>query len=393
MQSLAQAWLVYRLTNSPFMLGLVEFLMRAPILLFSVAGGVLADRWSRHKLLVLTQMLSLLQASAMAALTMTGRITIEWILGLALWLGIIHALDIPVRQAFVGELVPKSALPSAIGLNSSIFNAARIIGPSIAGTLVLLVGEGICFLINALSYLVVLACLLAMRGINAGSGRAELTALRFLREGVQYAWGTPHIRLLLALITVLSLAAMPHATLLPVFAREILEVGPNGLGWLMAATGFGALVGALGIARHQTLTGLGLRIAVAVLLYGMGLLTLAYSKTVWLSAPALVAIGYGMITSLAGPNTLLQSLAPDQLRGRVMSFYATVSLGVTTIGSLVAGFGATYLGAPFIVSVGGVVTLISAVSFWWVFEEGLTAARHISTDESQPFRNLDRHLP
>jgi MFS family permease len=368
MQSLAQAWLVYRLTHSPFMLGLVEFLMRAPILVFSVAGGVLADRWSRHRLLVLTQTLSLLQAAALAGLTLTGWITIDWILLLALVLGIIHALDIPIRQAFVGDLVPKSALPSAIGLNSSIFNAARIIGPSIAGPLVVFVGEGICFAANALSYLLVLACLAAMQITTSGrTVRHDLSPLRFVREGLAYAWHTPHVRVLLAMITVLSIAAMPHATLLPVFAGEILRVGPSGLGWFMAATGIGALLGALGIARRQTLLGLGARIALAVALYAAGLLTLALSHTVWLSVGGLLAIGFGMITSLAGPNTLLQSLAPDRLRGRVMSLYATVSLGFTTFGSLLAGLGAAYLGAPLIVMVGGIITLLTAVVFWRTF--------------------------
>jgi MFS family permease len=364
MHSLAQAWLVYRLTHSPFMLGLVEFLMRAPILVFSVAGGLMADRWPRHRLLILTQALSLLQAAAMAWLTFSDRMTIEWVLLLATFLGIINALDHPIRQSFVADLVPKEALPSAIGLNSTIFNGARIVGPSVAGTIVLLAGEGVCFLVNALSYLVVLGCLLAMRGTNPGSGRSELSTLGYLREGVAYAWQTPHVRALLALITVLSIAAMPHATLLPVFAGEILRVGPTGLGWLMAATGLGALVGAFRIAGHQVLIGLGNVIAFAVILYGMGLLILALSTVLWLSIVALAMIGFGMITSLAGTNTFLQSFAPDQLRGRVMSFYATVSLGFTTFGSLVAGVGATHLGAPITVLIGGIVTIMAGLVFW-----------------------------
>jgi MFS family permease len=364
MHTLAQAWLVYRLTHSPLLLGLVEFLMRAPILFFSVIGGLLADRWSRYRLLILTQVLALLQAAAMAWLTLSGRMTIERVLVLATILGVIHALEIPIRQSFVAELVPKAALPSAIGLNSTIFNAARIVGPSVGGTIVLLTGEGLCFLINAASYLIVLGCLLAMRGTQPGSSASGLSLLGHLREGLTYAWQTPHVRALLALLTVLSIAAMPHATLLPVFAGEILRVGPSGLGWLMAGTGVGALAGAFEIARRRSVRGLGTVIALAALLYGVGLLVLALSTVVWLSVPALVLIGFGMITSLAGTNTVLQSFAPDQLRGRVMSLYATVSLGFTTFGSLLAGLGATYVGAPLIVLCGGGMTIVAALIFW-----------------------------
>jgi len=362
MQSLAQAWLVYRLTGSPFLLGLVEFVGRAPILL-SLAGGLLADRWSRRRVIIATQVLSLLQAGTLAILTLNGQITIEWILGLSLFLGIVNAVDIPVRQSFVGNLVPRADLPSAIGLSSSAFNAARIIGPSLAGILVATIGEGPCFLVNALSYPIVIGCLLAMRFQKIARTAPE-SAIGFLAEGLRYARHTPHVRALLALITLLSLAAVPHSTLLPVFAGEILKAGANGLGLLMAATGAGALAGAFQIARRSTVRGLGSYIAAAVILYGVGLLALAFSTTLWISLPALIAIGFGMITSLAGTNTLLQSLAPDNLRGRVMSLYATVALGFATFGSLLAGLGATYLGAPLTVAVGGIITLLSAAIFW-----------------------------
>lgn len=362
MQSLAQAWLVYRLTGSPFLLGLVEFAGRAPILL-SLAGGLLADRWARHRVILATQVLSLLQAGTLAILTLSGHITIEWILGLSLFLGIINAVDIPVRQSLVGNLVPRADIPSAIGLSSSAFNAARIIGPSLAGILVATLGEGPCFLINALSYLIVIGCLLAMH-LPKIVRTAPESAIGFLAEGLRYARHTPHVRALLALITVLSLAAVPYSTLLPIFAGEILKAGANGLGLLMAATGAGALAGAFQIARRSTVRGLGSYIATAVILYGMGLLALAFSTTLWISIPALMAIGFGMITSLTGTNTLLQSLAPDNLRGRVMSLYATVALGFATFGSLLAGSGATYLGTPLTVAVGGIITLLSAAIFW-----------------------------
>jgi MFS family permease len=363
MQSLAQAWLVYRLTGSPFLLGLAEFMQRAPILLFSLVGGLLADRWPRHRVMLTTQTLSLLQAAALAALTLSGHITVEWILALAALLGVINAVDIPVRQSFVGDLVPRADLPSAIGLNSSAFNAARIIGPSIAGVLVVTAGEGPCFLFNALSYLIVIGCLLAMR-LRETARAAPASAFGFLIEGLRYAGRTPHVRALLTLITVLSLAAVPHSTLLPIFAGEILQAGAHGLGLLMAATGVGALAGAFQIARRGTVRGLGSHIATAVVLYGAGLLALAFSTTLWISMPALIAIGFGMLTSLAGTNTLLQSLAPEELRGRVISLYAMVSLGFATFGSLLAGAGATYLGAPLTVAIGGLITLAGAALFW-----------------------------
>lgn len=380
MQSLAQAWLVYRLTGSPFLLGLVEFMGRAPILVFSLVGGLLADRWPRHRVMLATQTLSLVQAAALAALTISGHITIEWILALAALLGVINAIDIPVRQSFVGDLVPRADIPSAIGLNSSAFNAARIIGPSLAGLLVVTVGEGPCFLLNALSYLIVIGCLMAMR-VQATARIAPASAISFLIEGLRYAWCTPHVRALLALITVLSLAAVPYSTLLPVFAGEILQEGANGLGLLMAATGVGALAGAFQIARRGTVRGLGSYIAGAVVLYGVGLLSLAYSTTLWISIPALVAVGFGMITSLAGTNTLLQSLAPDELRGRVMSLYAMVALGFATFGSLLAGTGATYLGAPVTVAAGGLITLVSAAIFWSVLP---AIRRHVRENRLLP---------
>jgi len=362
MQSLAQAWLVYRLTGSPFLLGLVEFVGRAPILAFSLVGGLLADRWPRRRVMLATQALSLVQAAILAALTLSGHITIEWILALAGLLGLINAVDVPVRQSLVVDLVPRADIASAIGLNSSAFNAARIIGPSLAGILVSTVGEGPCFLLNALSYLIVIGCLTAMR-VHETTRVAPASAIGFLAEGLRYAKQTPHVRALLTLITALSLAAIPYSTLLPVFAGEILKTGANGLGLLMAATGAGALAGAFQIARRGTVRGLGSYMAGAVALYGAGLLALASSTTLWISLPALVAIGFGMITSLAGTNTLLQSLAPDALRGRVMSLYAMVALGFATFGSLLAGAGATYLGAPLTVAAGGLVTLISAALF------------------------------
>ena len=363
MQSLAQSWLIYRLTGSPLLLGLVGFVSQVPVLGFGLLGGVLADRWPRHRLLLITQSLSLLQAVILAWLTLSGHITIGWIMGLAAVLGLVNALDMPVRQSFIGDLVPRADLPSAIGLNSSAFNAARIIGPSVAGFLVAAVGEGVCFLVNALSFLAVIGCLLAMR-VPQKAKAAQAQAMIFLAEGLRYARSTPHVRAVLALIAVLSLTAMPYTVLLPVFAGEVLHTDANGLGWLMAATGMGALAGALRIARRGTIRGLGRLIAGATLLFGVSLLALAGSTALWFSILVLLAVGYGMITAMAGCNTLLQSLVPDHLRGRVMSLYTLFFLGMAPIGSLMAGALAAHLGTPLTVAAGGIGAILGAVLFW-----------------------------
>jgi len=368
MQSLAQSWLVYRLTGSPFLLGLVGFIGQAPVLAFGLAGGLAADRWPRRRLLMTTQVLSLIQAGALAGLTFSGRITVGWILVLAALLGIINALDMPVRQSFVADLVPRADLPSAIGLNSSAFNAARIVGPSLAGFLVATVGEGLCFLLNSLSFLAVLACLLAIR-VTTKINTAQQSMTAFLTEGLRYARHTPHVRAVLALIAVLSLTAMPYTVLLPVYAGEILKTGPDGLGMLMAATGVGALAGALRIAQRGTVRGLGTVIAKAAALFGLSLLALAASTNLGVSMIVLMAVGFGMISSMAGANTLLQSLVPDNLRGRVMSLYTLVFLGVAPIGSLLAGALAARIGTPLTVAAGGIVAVASAAVFWRVLPE------------------------
>ena len=365
MQSMAQAWLVYRLTGSPLLLGVTEFLSRGPILLLAPLGGVLADRWPRHRIMILAQSLLLVQAAALAALTLSGLVTIWWILGLALAQGLISALEVPVRQTFLTDLVPKKDIPSAIGLNSSIFNSSRIIGPSVAGVVVSVAGEGYCFLINGASFLIVLGGLALIR-IEQTRSEHPAGTVGLLREGLSYAWRTPHVRALLVLASLISIASMPYATLLPVFARDILRIGPDGLGWLMAATGLGALTAALRLARRNRLQGLGASIAMAVAGFGVGLLALAASSIVWVSLAALFAIGFGMVSSLAGCNTLLQSLAPDRMRGRVVSLYTTASLGLTVFGSLLAGSGATYFCAPLVVATGGLLTIGAAVWFWSV---------------------------
>ena len=385
MQSMALAWLVYRLSGSPFLLGLVELVARAPILVFGIVGGLFADRWPRRQLMMIAEASLLVQATLLAILTLSGAITIGWILALALLLGIFSALEIPVRQSFVADLVPRQDIPSAIGLNSSLFNAARIIGPSLAGLIVGLAGEGLCFVINAFSFVIILACLWAMR-LEPKRRPATGNAWEQLYEGLHYAWHTPHVRAVLAVTAMLSIVSMPYSTLLPVFARDILHRGPEGLGSLMAASGVGALAAALRHAGRDTVKGLGRAIARAVALFGISLMVFAASSVFWVSAAAMVGIGFGMISSLAGINILLQSLVPDALRGRLVSFFTTLSLGFTIFGSMLAGIGATYLPASRIVMIGGLLTLVTAGVFWrslpairrHIHEHGLIPAEEVS---------------
>ncbi len=362
MQSLALAWLVYRLTGSPFLLGLVEFLARFPILVFGVLGGAIADRYPRRRLLLVTHSLVLLQASALGILTLTDTISIGWILGLSCLLGLIYVFEIPARQALLIDLVPRADIPSAIGMHSSLFNVTRVIGPSVAGFVVAIYGEGVCFLLNAASCLVIFGCV-AVIPVDPRPQFTHHKTWGLMAEGLRYAWDTPHVRILLTLATVLSIVALPFTTLLPVFAVDVLHGGPGSLGILMAATGLGALAGALYLARRPTLKGLDLAIGRSVLCFGIGLFALAASPTMWLTVPALLVIGFGLVSSLAGANTLLQSLAPDHLRGRVVSLYVTMSLGMTIFGSLLAGTGATYFGAPLTVAAGATFTLGASLTF------------------------------
>jgi MFS family permease len=387
MQTMAQAWLLYRLTSSPFLLGVLEFLLRGPLLAFGLFGGVLADRWPRHRLLLVALSLLLVQAAVLAGLTLSGMVTVSWILGLGLLFGLISAVDVPVRQAFITDLVPRHDIPSAIGLNSSIFNTTRIVGPPLAGVIVVALGEGPCFLVSAVSFLVILGCLAAMQipeALPAGNGEFRTQ----MREGLRYAWHTPHARAMLLISAGLSVVAMPYTTLLPVFARDVLEGNAAAMGWLMAANGLGALAAALRHARRRSTDGLAGSIVGALFLFGAGLLLLAVSRHVILSLLALTAIGYGMVSSLAGGNILLQMMAPEPFRGRVASLYATISLGTTIFGSLLAGIGASYLGAPITVAIGSTLTL--ALAGWGLSALQRTAASSQTFATTQPSASLDR---
>lgn len=373
MQSVALSWLVYRLTRSPFLLGLVGFAGQVPSLVLAPIAGVWADHGNRRRIILATQTLAMVQALLLAALVLTGRITVPHVLALSVFLGLVNGFDIPTRQAFLVEMVTgREDLANAIALNSSVFNAARLVGPAIAGVMIGLFGEGTVFLLNGLSYVAVLGALLAMqvppRAVPRGRGDPMA---RKLTEGFRYAFGFPPIRALILLVAVVSLMGVPFTVLLPVFATEVLGGGANTLGFLMAASGVGALTGALYLAGRRTVSGLGHVILAAVAVFGASLLGLGASTRLALSLAALFGAGLGMMVQMASSNTILQTIVDDDKRGRVMSFYSMAFMGSVPFGSLLAGVLASRIGAPRTVMLGGTACLIAAV----VFARALPALR------------------
>jgi len=367
MTRIATSWLVYRLTGSAWLLGLVGFAGQIPSFLLAPFAGVLVDRWNRHRLLVATQVLAMLQSAALAALALTGVITVRHVLLLSLVQGVINAFDMPARQAFVVEMVESRAdLGNAIALNSSMVNAARLLGPSIGGGVIAAVGEGWCFALDAVSYLAVIASLLLMRlAPRAAHPQPAVRArvLPELREGLAYAARSAPIRSILLLLAIVSLVGMPYTVLMPIFASQILHGGPHTLGFLMAATGVGALGGAVYLASRETVLGLGRLISLMSALFGAGLIGFAYSRSLWLSLLLLLATGAGFMVQMAASNTVLQTLVEDDKRGRVMSFYTMAFMGTAPFGSLFAGGVAHRIGAPATLALGGAGCLLAAAWF------------------------------
>jgi MFS family permease len=363
MQQVAQSWLVYSLTHSPLLLGLAAFATRGPILVFGLLGGVAADRLPRRRIVIITQTLAMLQAFALAALVLSGHVQVWHVFVLAAVLGVINAFDMPARQAFLFELVGPEDVPNAIALNSSAVNAARIVGPSIAGILVAAWGEGACFLLNGVSFLAVLAGLLAMRGTWTAERVRARSALREVLAGFHYAWNNERVRALLILLAASSLLGMPYMTLMPIFAGEILDGGSKALGFIMGAAGAGALAAALSLAGRTGTRGLGRRVAASSAIFGAALIVFASSRTFWLSVPTACLLGFGMIGQMAATNTLLQTIVPDGLRGRIMALYAMSIAGLAPVGGLIMGAAADRIGAPRALATGGVIVL--AVSAWF----------------------------
>jgi MFS family permease len=365
MTRIATSWLVYRLTGSALLLGVVGFAGQIPSFILAPLAGVLVDRWNRHHLLVVTQVLALLQSLALAMLALTGLIKIWQVIVLSVFQGLINAFDMPARQAFVVEMVEKREdLANAIALNSSMVNAARLLGPSIGGVVIAAVGEGWCFLIDAVSYLAVIASLLAMKITPRMLGAtSDANIFRQLREGWTYAMRFAPIRNVLMLLALVSLVGMPYTVLMPVFANDVLKGGPSTLGLLMAASGVGALAGAMFLAGRKTVLGLGKFIPIMAAAFGAGLMVFSLTRVLWLSLGLMVVTGLGFMVQMAASNTVLQTIVDEDKRGRVMSFYTMAFMGTAPFGSLLAGSVAAHIGAPRTLFFGGIGCILGALWF------------------------------
>lgn len=365
MTRIATAWLVYRLTHSAFLLGLVSFASQAPVFFLAPFAGVWVDRWNRHRTLVVTQVLSMLQSFALAWLALRGTITVADILWLSLAQGMINAFDMPARQSFVVEMIEDRAdLGNAIALNSSMVHVARLLGPSIAGVVIAAVGEGYCFLADGVSYIAVIVSLLAMRLRHTPPRKQPASAIQQLREGWSYVLGHVPIRCILLLLAVVSLVAMPYTTLMPIFAGGVLQGGPHTLGFLMGASGGGALVAATLLASRREVDGLGRVVGVAAAVLGAALIAFGLSRSLALSLLIIPIIGGALMNATAGSNTILQTIVEEDKRGRVMSFYSMAFMGMTPFGSLLAGALAARIGAPKTLMIAGGVCLVGAGWFW-----------------------------
>jgi MFS family permease len=364
MQQVAVGWLVYRLTQSPFLLGLVGFASLAPGFVIAPFAGVLADRHDKHRIVITTQVVMMFQALALGLLVLTEAVTIGWILALMAVLGAASGFDIPARQSFLIELVDdRDDLPNAIALNSSIFNGARLVGPAIAGFAIAAVGEGWVIVLNGISYVAVLAGLFAMRIAPRPEPPPPTPVLRRLAEGFRYAYGFPPIRRILLLVATISLLGVPYTVLLPVVATDVLGAGPRTLGMLMAATGLGALSGALFLASRPSVRGLGRVMVLSATLFGAALVVFAFARSLALALPLLVMAGFGMMAQMASSNTVLQTIVDDDKRGRVMSFYTMAFIGTAPFGSLILGTLAHRLGVSWAIAIGGVACILAAASF------------------------------
>jgi MFS family permease len=359
---IATSWLVYRLTNSALLLGLVGFCGQIPTTLLAPFAGVAVDRVNRHRMLVWTQVLSAAQSAALAALAFTGTITVGWILFLQIVQGIINAFDTPARQAFVVEMIEDRAdLPNAIALNSTMVNGSRIIGPSIGGVIIAGFGEAWCFTIDAISYLAVIASLLAMRLRPKETRLVEASLFDDLRDGYRYVSGFAPVRTVLLLLALVSSMGMPYTVLMPAMASTVFHGGPHTLGFLMTASGAGAVVGALYLASRRSVLGLGRVMVMATLAFGVALVVFGASRALWLALLVLPFAGAGFMVEMASTNTILQTITEERLRGRVMAFYTLAFLGTAPIGSLLAGVVADRIGAPATIVGGGFVCVAGGV--------------------------------
>ena len=363
MQNVAQSWLVYRLTHSELLLGTTWFCSQIAVFALASIGGVVSDRFSRHRIVVATQTLSMLQAFALGVLTLSGHIQVWHILALALALGTINAFDMPARQAFIVELASKEDLLNAISLNSAMFNAARIVGPAIAGLLVAALGEGFCFMLNGVSFMAVIVALLAMH-IPRYMQPAPDSPWAHFTEGFRYVWRHRPVRSILMLLAATTLGGMPAVVLMPFFADDIFHRGAQGLGFLMGAMGMGAVIGTLVLAQRTEISGLHRVIVYSALATGASFILFSGSPWFYLSLAIMPVIGFGVMRQNAAANTSIQMLIPDEYRGRIMALYAMTVVGLGPFGSLAAGAIANAVGPRWTVFAGGAATVVAA----WVFQ-------------------------
>ncbi len=363
LQQTAMIWMVYRLSKSAFLLGLVGFAGQIPTFFLAPVAGVVSDSWNRQRILLVTQTLAMVQAFLLAVLTLAGVIAVWHIMALSVFLGVVNAFDITTRQAFMTDMVDrKEDWANAIALNSSMVNGARLVGPSLAGILIALMGEGICFLLNGVSYIAVIVALAAMR-VPQRPSRKRPRMLRSLREGFAYAFRFAPIRAILLMLGLVSLVGMPYVVLMPVFASEVLGGGPDTLGLLMGASGLGALGAAIYLASRQSVLGLGRHIALGAAVFALGMIAFSFSRAMLLSVLTLCVSGFAMMVHIAASNTVLQTVVEEDKRGRVMSLYTMAFMGMAPLGSLLAGAMAELIGAPATLRICAAFCLAGAAMF------------------------------
>ncbi len=373
MQNVAESWLVYRLTHSELLLGTAWFCSQIAVFALGPLGGLAADRFSRHKLVVITQTAAMVQAFVLAALTLTGTVRVWHLLTLAGLLGVINAFDMPGRQALVIQMTGREDLLNAISLNSATFNAARVLGPAMAGLVVAAVGEGLCFLLNGVSFLAVIGCLLAMR-LPAFTRPAPQSPWSHLADGFRYAWRHRPVRRMLALMGVACLSGTPVMVLIPVFADALFHRGSRGLGFLMGAMGAGAVVGTLRLARRTKVSALPRVMVTSGIVVGLAYVAFALSPSFWISLAIMPAIGFFVMQQLASANTTIQTLIEDAYRGRVMAIYAMTVVGLLPFGSLASGALAGHFGPRPTVAAGGLLAIAAAAAFGWSIQRRAIAA-------------------
>jgi MFS family permease len=366
MTRLATSWLVYRLTGSSFLLGVITFASQIPTFLLGPVAGVWADRWERRRVLLVTQFLAALQSLMLAALTLSGRITVPEVVCLSVLQGLINAFDMPARQSFLVQMVEgRTDLSNAIALNSTMVNGARLLGPALAGMIIAAVGEGYCFLIDGISYFAVIASLLAMKLESRTVVQSSASMLAQLREGWSYVSSFAPIRTVLLLFAIVSFIGVPYTVLMPVFATKVLHGGPHTMGFLMGAAGVGSIGAALSLAARKSVRGLYRVIPAVAALFGCGLIGFSFSRNYWLSLVLMAVTGFGMMMFAAASNTVIQTIVEEDKRGRVMSYYMMAYMGASPFGSLLAGGLAPVIGAAGTVLLSGLGCVAGGLWFWF----------------------------